>query len=204
MTYAAPSQQLPDIIETVTADVNLISLASGIPEVQVPERIQEPIVEPIKVLPQERVQQHTALQIVHVPVPQIQEQPAVPDLVTCVEASQVVGSLLPLREFVAPMCNQVLQEQIVATVQPHDRFQEIPEVQVLERIQVSPTTLIRDSRRYIRNEYSSVANVRRLSWREKCGGCARVGLAGFRVRLRAWLGFRILSLLSACFRESLA
>ena len=77
------------------------------------------------------------LQIVHVPVPQIQEQPAVPDLVTCVEASQVVGSLLPLRELVAPMCNQVLQEQIAATVQPHDRFQEIPEVQVLERIQVS-------------------------------------------------------------------
>ena len=36
---------------------------------------------------------------------------------------------------------KVTQEQIVATVQPHDRFQEIPEVQVLERIQVSPTTL---------------------------------------------------------------
>ena len=33
------------------------------------------------------------------------------------------------------MCNQVLQEQIVATVQPHDRFQERSEVQVVERIQ---------------------------------------------------------------------
>ena len=33
------------------------------------------------------------------------------------------------------MCNQVLQEQIVATIQPHVQFQEIPEVQFVERIQ---------------------------------------------------------------------
>ena len=39
---------------------------------------------------------------------------------TVVEVSspQVVGSLSPLQEFVALMRNHVLQEQIVATVQP--------------------------------------------------------------------------------------
>ena len=34
-----------------------------------------------------------------------------------------------------------IQEQFVATVQPHVLFQEIPEVQVLEGIKVSQTTL---------------------------------------------------------------
>ena len=33
------------------------------------------------------------------------------------------------------MGNQVLQEQIVATIQPHIRFQEIPEVQFVQRTQ---------------------------------------------------------------------
>ena len=47
-----------------------------IPEVQVVERIQERIVEPIEVLPLEHVQQHTATQIVHVPVPQIHRVPS--------------------------------------------------------------------------------------------------------------------------------
>ena len=56
-------------------------------------------------------------------------------------APQAVGSFPPLEECDAHVCNQVLQEQIVATVQPRDRFQGIPEVQVLEWIQVSPTTL---------------------------------------------------------------
>ena len=51
------------------------------------------------------------------------------------QVPQFVDSFPPLKEFVAPMCNQVLQEQIVATVQPHVRFQEIPEIQVVERIQ---------------------------------------------------------------------
>ena len=62
---------------------------------------------------------------------------------TAVEASatQVVGSLLHSQEFVAPVYNHTNQEQIVATVQPHVRFQEIPEVQVVQRIQGSQTTL---------------------------------------------------------------
>ena len=46
-----------------------------IPEVQVVERIQEQIVEPIEALLQEHVHLHTALQMLHVPVPRIQEIP---------------------------------------------------------------------------------------------------------------------------------
>ena len=53
----------------------------GVPQVPIVERIQEQIVEPIEVLPHERVQQHTTKQIVHVPVTQIQEQSAVTGLV---------------------------------------------------------------------------------------------------------------------------
>ena len=52
-----------------------------------------------EVLLQEHVQQHTAIQIVHVPVPQIQEQSAVSDLVASVEASQVVDSCPRLGRF---------------------------------------------------------------------------------------------------------
>ena len=52
-----------------------------IPLVQVVERIQEQIVEPIEVLPLERVQQFTAEQIVHMQDPQTKEQSAVTDLV---------------------------------------------------------------------------------------------------------------------------
>ena len=43
-------------------------IVQEIPEVV--ERIQERILDPIEVLPHERVQQHTALQIMHMPVPQ--------------------------------------------------------------------------------------------------------------------------------------
>ena len=45
-------------------------IVQEIPESPIVERIQEQIDEPIEVLPHERVQQHTALQIVHVPVPE--------------------------------------------------------------------------------------------------------------------------------------
>ena len=68
--------------------------------------------------------------------------------ITAVEASapKVIGSLPPLEEFAAPVYNQVHQEQIVAgettqntveipTVQEQVIVQEIPEVQVVERIQ---------------------------------------------------------------------
>ena len=50
------------------------------------ERLQEQIVEPIEVLPHERVQQFTAEQIVHMPVPQTQEQSAVTDAVEVVDS----------------------------------------------------------------------------------------------------------------------
>ena len=47
------------------------------------------------------------------------------------QAPQVVDSFSSLEKFVAPMCNKVLLEQIVATVRP----QEIQVVQVVEVIQ---------------------------------------------------------------------
>ena len=120
------------------------------PQVQIVERRQEQIVEPIDVLaPAVTYAAHS------------QQLPSIIKAVATgvnldmtglvnpqfsiagveVSAPQAVGSLLPLQEFVAPMCNQVLQEQIVATVQPRVCFQEISEVQVVERIQVSQTTL---------------------------------------------------------------
>ena len=98
--------------------------AQGNPELQVAERVQEQIVESPKDVPRERVQQHTVEQIVRVLVPQIKEHVR--------EIPRVVDSYPPLAEFVAPMCSQVLQEQVVATIQPHVRYQEIPEVQVVE------------------------------------------------------------------------
>ena len=59
------------------------------PQVQVVERTQEQIVEPIEVLPHERVQQFTAEHIVHMPDPQIQEQSAVTDAVEVVDSFSV-------------------------------------------------------------------------------------------------------------------
>ena len=88
------------------------------------EQIQEQIVEPIEVLPHERVTQRTSKQIVYGPVSQVQEQSAVTSEVnpqfstSAVEAPQVVDSFPLLDDFAAPMYNQVHQEQIVATVQP--------------------------------------------------------------------------------------
>ena len=70
------------IIATVQPQV----IFQEIPQVQVVERIQEPIVEPIEVLPHERVQQFTAEQRVHMPVPQTQEQSAVTDAVEVVDS----------------------------------------------------------------------------------------------------------------------
>jgi len=66
-----------------------------IPQVQVVERIQEQIVDPIEVLPHERVQQFTTKQIVHMPVPQTQEESAVTDLMNppiSITAVEVVDS----------------------------------------------------------------------------------------------------------------
>ena len=91
-------------------------IVQGNSELQVMERIQEQIVETTKEVPRERVQQRTVEQIVRVPVPQIQEQ------VIVQEIPKVVDYFPPLVESVALMCNQVLQEHIVSTMQPHVRF----------------------------------------------------------------------------------
>ena len=72
----------------------------------------------------------------------IQEQSAVTGLVnqqisiTADEVAQVVG-LFPLSEdFAASMYyNQVHQERIVPTVQPHEIVQEIPQLPIVEWIQ---------------------------------------------------------------------
>ena len=80
-------QEIPElqvverIQEQIVQTIQQQTIAQEIPELQVVERIQEQIVEIIEVLPQERVQQHTTIQTVHVPVPQIQEQSAVTGLV---------------------------------------------------------------------------------------------------------------------------
>ena len=116
-------------------------IVQEIPEFQVVEWIQEQISETIDVIPQESVIQRTTKQIVHVPVPQIQEQSTVTGLVnphfstSAVEVPQVAVSFPLSDDFAAPMYNQVHQEQIVATVQPHAIVQKIPEVPVVERIQ---------------------------------------------------------------------
>ena len=62
---------------SITADETsqMPVVVQEIPEVQVVERIQEQIVEPVEMPLQEHVHLHTAIQIVHVPVPQIQEIP---------------------------------------------------------------------------------------------------------------------------------
>ena len=89
----------------------------------------------------EVIPQRTDKQIVHLPVPQIQEQSAVTDFVspqismTAVEAPHVVGSCPLSEDFAAPMYNQVHQQQIVATVQPQVIVQEIPHLPVVEWIQ---------------------------------------------------------------------
>ena len=153
--YPSFSQQLPPAYTNV-AVIGLLNplfsitaveasqaeaVVQEIPEVLVVERIQEQIVEPIEVIPQERVKPRTAKQIVHVPLTQIQEQSAVTGLVkprisfSALEASQVVGSFLLSEDFAAPVYNQVHQEQIVPTPQAQVIVQEISEVSVVERTQ---------------------------------------------------------------------
>ena len=63
--------------DAITADETsqMPVVVQDVPEVQVVERIQDPIIEPIEALLQEHVQLHTAIQIVHVSVPRIQDIP---------------------------------------------------------------------------------------------------------------------------------
>ena len=82
-------------------------IVQEIPEVV--DRIQERILDLIEVLPHERVQQHTASQIVHMPVPQIQKLSAVPDLMNPqISTTSLVASQVQVAERI--------QEQIVETV----------------------------------------------------------------------------------------
>ena len=63
--------------DAITADEtsHMPVVVQEVPDVQVVERIQDPIVEPIEPLLHEHVQLHTAIQIVHVSVPRIQQIP---------------------------------------------------------------------------------------------------------------------------------
>ena len=84
----------PNIVEIPEVQEQVI--VQEIPQVPTVDWTPEQIVETIGVLPQERVLQHAALQILHVPVPQTQEQSAVSVnsqfSFTAVKASQVVDS----------------------------------------------------------------------------------------------------------------
>ena len=73
--FSTSAVEAPQVVDSFPLSEDFADVIfQEIPEVQVVERIQEHIVEPIEVLPQEREQQHSAIQIMHVPVPQIQEQ----------------------------------------------------------------------------------------------------------------------------------
>ena len=111
--------------EQIVTTVQPRAILHETPEVQVAERIQEQIVEPVEVLPQDRVQQHTAIQIVHVLVPQIQEQSAVTGLVnsqfliTSVETSQtVLNTSSTSTSSPAPVYNRIRQVCDVAHATP--------------------------------------------------------------------------------------
>ena len=75
-----PLLLLEDVAAQIDATVQQHVIFQEIPQVQVMGRIQEQIVEPIEVLPHERVQQFTVEQIVHLLVPQTQEQCVVTEL----------------------------------------------------------------------------------------------------------------------------
>ena len=143
-------------------------IVQEIPQVSIVERIQEQIVEPIEVLPHERVTQRTFNQIVHVPVPQVQEQ-SVTGLVnpkfstSAVEAPQVVNSFPLLEDVAAREYNQVHQEHIVATPQAQVIVQEIPESPVDEWIQeqILETGVNRDTTGLVFQEFPEVSVVER-------------------------------------------
>ena len=94
----------PNIVEIPIVQEQVI--VQEIHQVPTMDWTPEQIVETIGVLPQERVLQHAAVQTVHVPVRQTQEQSAVPVnsqfSITAVEASQVVDSCSLSEEFAAP------------------------------------------------------------------------------------------------------
>ena len=152
VTLSAPSQQLHPAytMKTVTTDDNFDTTGLVHPqfsftavEVSAPQAVGS--LSPLEEFDAPVYNQiHQELIVAGETTQHRVENPAVQEQVIYQEipqAPQVVDPFPPLEEFVAPMSNQVLQWQIVATVQPHVRFQEISEVQVVERIQVSQTTL---------------------------------------------------------------
>ena len=74
------------------------------------ERILEQIVEHIEMLPHKRVKQHTAKQIVLVPVHQIQEQ----STVTC-----LVNSLFPITSVASQMTLNTSSTSTSSSAQPN-------------------------------------------------------------------------------------
>ena len=74
----AAGETTRNIVENSTVQEQVI--VPEIPELQVMERIQAQIVESIKEVPQERVQQRTVEQIMHAPAPQTQEQVIVQEI----------------------------------------------------------------------------------------------------------------------------
>ena len=111
-------------------------VVSKIPEVPSMERIQEQIVESIKEVPQERVQQRTVEQNVCMSVPTVQEQMNV----QVIPGAQVVERIQKqIAETIPQERDQRTVEQNVCmsvpTVQEQTIVQEIPGTQVVERIQ---------------------------------------------------------------------
>ena len=78
-----------------------------IPEVQVTERIHEQIFEPLEVPLQEHVQLHTAIQIAHVPVPQIQSS-------TSISSAPPSAAPAPLTEYNAPTPARAVLDEWIA------------------------------------------------------------------------------------------
>ena len=69
-------------------------VVSKIPEVPAMELIQEQIVESIKEVPQERVQQRTVDQIVRVPVPTVQEHRFVTEIPRAQVVKRIRGNIV--------------------------------------------------------------------------------------------------------------
>ena len=111
-------------------------VVSKIPEVPSMERIQEQIVESIKEVPQERVQQRTVEQNVCMSVPIVQEQMHVQEI----PGTQIVERIQKqIAETIPQERVQRTSEQDVCvsvpTVQEQTIVQEVPGTQVVERIQ---------------------------------------------------------------------
>ena len=96
-SFSLPNEVITSLVSphiSITADEISQEQVVGqeIPEVQVMERTQEQIVVPIEAPPQEHVQLHSALHIVHVPVPQVQSS-------TSISSAPPSAALAPVTEY---------------------------------------------------------------------------------------------------------